>query len=165
MKTSTRRMTGAVLGGLLALAAVLALGAFAIYFFYCPCERTPGGWLLGEVIEEPVADWSFANDVALCQIQVDRGLLPHSVNLNCMAAGGELYLSCASCEGKTWSTAALADPQARLRVGDEVYPVRVTRVEDPAELDEAWRARASKIGQGLDEPRQDGWWSFKVVSR
>jgi hypothetical protein len=165
MKTSTRRIRGGVLGGLLALVAVLALGAFAVYFFYCPCERTPGGWLLGEVVEEPVADWSFANDVALCQIQVDRGLLPHAVNLNCMAAGGELYLSCASCEGKTWSTAALADPQARLRVGDEVYPVRVTRVEDPAELDAAWRARASKIGRGLDEPRQDGWWSFKVVSR
>ena len=142
----------------------LAVGGTAVYFFYCPCERTPGGWLLGEEVEEPVRDWSFANDVPLCQIQVSRGILPHSINLNCMASDGELYLSCASCEGKVWSTAVLEDPEARLRIGDKVYPVRVTRVEDPAVLDEAWRARAEKTGRGHDVPRQDGWWSFRVES-
>lgn len=150
-----------VLGGLV----VIGAAAFAVYFFYCPCERTPGGWLLGEEVTEPVEDWSFANDVALCQIQVYRGFLPHSVNLNCMASDGDLYLSCASCDGKVWSTAALADPEARLRVGDQVYPVRVFRVEDAATLDEAWRARARKTGRGLDTPRQDGWWSFRVKFR
>lgn len=160
-----RNVSGGVLGTVLAIVAVLAAGAFALYFFYCPCERTPGGWLLGEEVEAPVSDWSFANDVPLCQVQVDRGLLPHSINLNCMASDGDLYLSCASCEGKVWSTAALEDPEARLRVGETVYPVRLTRVEDPAELDEAWQARARKSGRGEDVPRQEGWWSFRVVSR
>jgi hypothetical protein len=135
-----RAQDGAAAGGgalLLFLCTILLIGmaAGAVYFFYCPCERTPGGWLLGEVISEPVGDWSFANEVPLCQIQVSRGLLPHSINLNCMAADGELYLSCASCEGKTWSTAALADPEARLRLEDKVYPVRLTRVEDAQTLD------------------------------
>jgi hypothetical protein len=82
-----------------------------------------------------------------------------------MASDGKLYLSCASCDGKAWSTAVLADPEARLRLDDRVYPVRVTRVEDPAVLDEAWRARAEKVGRGLDIPRQEGWWSFRVESR
>jgi hypothetical protein len=158
-------MVGGVLGTLLLVVVVLAVGAFAVYFFYCPCERTPGGWLVGEEVAAPVADWSFANEVTLCQIQVARGILPHSVNLNCMASDGQLYLSCASCEGKVWSTAVLVDPEARLRVGDKVYPVQVTRVEDPAVLDEAWRARAAKIGRGSEMPRQDGWWSFRVESR
>lgn len=144
---------------------VIGMAAGAVYFFYCPCDRTPGGWLLGETVSEPVSDWSFANEVPLCQIQVSRGLLPHAINLNCMAAGGELYLSCAGCEGKTWSTAALANPEARLRLGDKVYPVHLTRVEDAQTLDLAWRARAEKTGRGLDTPRQEGWWSFRVVSR
>ncbi len=115
---------------LIFLGTILLIGvaAGAVYFFYCPCERTPGGWLLGEVVEEPVSDWSFANDVPLCQIQVYRGFLPHSINLNCMASDGDLYLSCASCQGKVWSTAALAHPESRLRVGDKVYPVRLLRV-------------------------------------
>lgn len=156
-------------GGALAwlLAALLAIGAlaFAVYFFYCPCDRTPGGWLLGEAVSEPVEDWGFANDVPLCQVQVYRGILPHAINLNCMASDGDLYLSCASCDGKVWSTAALANPEARLRVGDKVYPVRLSRVEDPQTLDEAWRARARKTGRGLETPREDGWWSFRVESR
>lgn len=149
----------------LSVLVAAALAGLAGYFFYCPCERTPGGWLLGEVEDEPVTDWSFANDVRLCQIQVSRGVLPHSVNLNCMAdAEGRLYLSCASCDGKVWSTAVLNDPRARLRIGEKVYPVEVTRVQDPAELDHAWRARAAKTGAGTGEPRQEGWWSFRVES-
>lgn len=163
--THAARMAGAAAGTLLTLLLVGAVAGFLIWFFYCPCERTPGGWLLGEEVDEPVTDWSFANEVPLCQIQVSRGFLPHSINLNCMASDGELYLSCASCEGKTWSTAAIADPRARLRIGGKVYPVRLQRVEDPAVLDEAWRARARKIGRGAETPRQDGWWSFHVVSR
>ncbi|MEQ8859855.1 MAG: hypothetical protein RIC56_14525 [Pseudomonadales bacterium] len=157
-------------GGALALALGLLLVAgavgFAGYFFYCPCDRAPGGWLLGDVVAEPVEDWSFANDEPLCQIQVFRGgVWPHAINLNCMASEGRLYLSCAGCEGKAWSTAALAHPEARLRLGARVYPVRLTRVEDPAVLDEAWNARARKTGRGEGSPRQDGWWSFRVVFR
>lgn len=166
MYNSARSSAGGVLGAVLGLLAVVAVGAFAVYFFYCPCERTPGGYLLGDVVEAPVTDWSFANEVPLCQIEVDRGLLPHSVNLNCMATeDGRLYLSCASCDGKVWSAAAVNEPEARLRVGEEVYPVRLARVTDAAELDAAWQARARKTGRGTDVPRQDGWWSFRVVSR
>lgn len=159
--TPNARMAGATAATLLAL----VLAGLLVWFFYCPCERIPGGWLLGEEVDEPVTDWSFANDVPLCQIQVQRGFLPHSINLNCMASAGVLYLSCASCEGKTWSTAVLEEPEARLRLGDQVYPVVLERVEDPAELDEAWQARARKTGRGEDVPRQEGWWSFRVISR
>jgi hypothetical protein len=166
MDTSARRLRGSVLAPLLVVVLLAAGIGFAVYFFYCPCERTPGGWLLGDVVEEPVRDWSFANAEPLCQIQLFlAGIYPHAINLNCMASEGRLYLSCASCEGKLWSTAALAYPGARLRVGDDVYPVRLSRVEDPDELDQAWRARARKTGGEEDAPRQEGWWSFRVVSR
>jgi hypothetical protein len=162
------KVEGGVITTLLLVLAALVVAGFLTWFLYCPCERTSGGYLLGEEASEPVSDWSFANDMAtvpLCQIQVDAGLLPHSINLNCMADGGELFLSCASCDGKRWSTAVLANPEARLRAGGIVYPVTVTRVTDPATLDRAWIARAAKRGQPTDVPRQDGWWSFRVTSR
>jgi hypothetical protein len=149
----------------LAIVIVVAAGSVAVWMFHCPCERTPGGWLLGDRVDEPISDWSFANRVPLCQIQVSNGLLPHAINLNCMSSEGRLYLSCAGCDGKTWSTAALARPDARLRLERSVYPVRLTRVTDPVVLDEAWRARETKMGRDPDRPRDDGWWSFLVESR
>jgi hypothetical protein len=148
--------------------AVAALGAFLVWFLACPCERTSGGYLLGPEAADPVEDWSFVNDreaVPLCQIQVRAGLLPHSINLNCMSHDGELYLSCSGCAGKRWSDAVLEDSRARLRAAGTVYPVTVTRVEDPSTLDAAWVARAAKLGRPMDSPRQEGWWSFRVVSR
>ncbi len=151
----------------LATLGIVLLGGGSYWAVTCPCDRTPGLYLRGTEATAPVIDWSFANKVPLCQIQVDAGLLPHALNLNCMATKtGELYLSCADCEGKRWSTAALANSQARLRLNDTVYPVTLTRVMDPAELDRAWDARAAKTGNpSMAGPRQDGWWSFRVTSR
>jgi hypothetical protein len=148
------RVTGIATTAILLGIVGLAVLGFLSWFFYCPCDRTAGGYLLGSEVTEPVSDWSFVNSmeaVPLCQIQVDAGLLPHSINLNCMADNGELYLSCASC--------------ARLRAAGSVYPVTATRVEDPETLDRAWVARARKLGRPTDTPRQEGWWSFRVVSR
>ena len=126
-------ISGAALTTLLFIVGVAAMLVVAVSF-HCPCSRLPGGYLLGNEVAEPVEDWTFANQVPLCQVEVDAGV-PHSVNLNCMASEGRLYLSCANCAGKRWSEAALRDPAARLRVDSSVYPVTLTRVEDPAELD------------------------------
>jgi hypothetical protein len=160
---------GVITTTLLILLGIAVAGGFLVWFFYCPCDRTPGGYLLGDEASEPVDDWSFANvrtTVPLCQIQVSTAFLPHSVNLNCMAVNGELYLSCAGCDGKYWSTAVLHNPQARVRAGKLIYPVTVTRVLDPATLDAAWAARAAKMGRSSEaSPRPDHWWSFHVTSR
>lgn len=156
---------GLISSALITLAVVVAL-VIAGWVAICPCERTPGSYLVGPEVAMPVTDWSFVNtDVGLCQIEVRRGLLPHSINLNCMSDSGELFLSCARCEGKAWSTAALNNPNARIRMNGVVYPVTVRRVEDETTLDRAWRAREGKLGRPTDVPRQDGWWSFQVESR
>ena len=148
---------------LLAVAG-LAVAAGLVFFFVCPCETVPGGYLLGDEVETPVSDWAFANDAGLCQIEVQRGL-PHSINLNCMAdADGALYLSCARCEGKLWSTAALERPTARIRIGDAVYPVVLTRVDDTSERERAWSARAGKVGSDPGDGPPNHWWSFRVES-
>lgn len=149
---------------LLAAVVVAIVGGYAVFTAACPCERTPGGYLLGNEVAEPVTDWAFANEEPLCQIEVSSWH-PHSVNLNCMSAEGELYLSCARCDGKYWSTIALANPNGRIRIGEDVYPVTLTRVTDPDVLDIAWAARAAKTGRGEGSPREDHWWSFHLESR
>ena len=165
-----------MLGGVLTLAAgglaALAVAAVATWFFLCPCERTPGAYLHGEEVEQPISDWGFANQVPLCQIQTRAGLLPHAINLNCMASGeGQLYLSCSECDGKRWSSAALENPAARIRLDGMVYPVTLRRVTSTEELDHAWRVRAEKLaalnGRELGQlpERPDHWWSFEVSSR
>ena len=150
-----------VLVGLVLLTVLL----LTVYFLFCPCRQLPGIFLLGDAAEDPVADWSFANSVRLCQVQVKPGTLPHAVNLNCMSASGALYLSCMNCRDKVWSNAALANPHARLRVGENLYPVHLARVLDPEELDIAWKARADKAGRKDPGTRPDHWWSFAVTSR
>jgi hypothetical protein len=145
----------------LLIAPAVGYGALSLL---CPCSRVPGGHLIGGEVEAAVSDWSFVNDVPLCQLEV-ASVLPHSINLNCMSTGGELYVSCSNCKGKHWSSIALEKPGARLRAGDAIYPVTLTRVEDAPTLDKAWQARASKTQASTDAPRPDHWWSFRLVSR
>ena len=156
----------------LAGVAALAIGATLVWVFSCPCERTPGVYLSGERVAEPVTDWTFANQVQLCQIQTRSGLLPHAINLNCMAdSRGDLFLSCSECEGKRWSTAALENPAGYIRLEGLVYPINLRRLRESSELDNAWQTRARKLanlrGRTLDEisDRPDHWWSFQVTSR
>ena len=167
-----RKNRGAILG--IAVAGLLVT-AFLGWSIRCPCDRTPGGYLFGGNAEEQIADWSFANDVPLCQIQVSTGLLPYSINLNCMATStGELYLSCGQCEAKGWASAVLDNSNARVRLDGTVYPVTAIRVLDPSELDRAWVARVAKLqvhnspinpAVPVGTPRPDHWWSFRLAAR
>ena len=160
-------------GGLLVAAGV----AVGVWTTTCPCERTPGFVLLGEVAPGPVTDWRFANDVPLCQLQVSAYGLPHAINLNCMSTPeGRLFLSCSVCETKFWAKHATAGSSGRIRLDGRVYPVTVTRVTDEATLEAAWRARVAKLQvhgtetgvnarPAPDAPRPDHWWSFELRSR
>ncbi len=154
-----KRLIGTIL-------VVIPVMAVAYWAAACPCGQTPGLYLRGVEAGERMTNWSFANQVPLCQIQVDTGLLPHALNLNCWAdTQGDLYVSCGNCEGKRWSTAAVTHSDARLRLGRTVYPVNLTRIVDEAQLERAWASRAVKLGGTPNDPRPGGWWSFRVVSR
>lgn len=144
---------------------LLALSAVG-YLSMCPCGPVPGAWLFGDVQEEPIEDWSFANDLEiapLCQLQVTTWR-PHSINLNCMSTGDELFVSCSKCEGKNWSQDAKTYPEGHIRIGPRVYPVTLSRVTDSLKLDTIWEARAAKVN-AEQSPRPDHWWSFQLVSR
>ena len=174
--TSVRRV---VLGVAAAAASVVVAGG-VVWTMSCPCDTTPGFVLLGDAHEQPVDDWSFANDVSLCQIQIGIWLRPHSVNVNCMATpDGGLFISCSVGAQKYWCPRVGQDHSGRLRLDGVVYPVVLNREMDPAMLDRVWAARIRKLqtphvharqpGSGdpppLDTPRPDSWWTFRVESR
>ena len=146
-----------------AIVAVTLVGGVAIYLTTCPCERVPGLWLTGPEVEATQEDWSFVNDEGLCALEVNSWR-PHSVTLNCMSDAGELFVSCSRCAGKYWSGVALEQPNGRIRVAGQVYPVALRRLEDDESLDRAWQARASKLNREGQE-RPDHWWSFQLASR
>ncbi|MFK7863164.1 MAG: hypothetical protein AB8B95_02950 [Pseudohongiellaceae bacterium] len=166
----------AILAGA-AVTAVLTLAAlgFTLYSSICPCERTPGGFLFGDYVAEPVADWSFANNVPLCQLQIYAGIRPHSINLNCMATEqGELFLSCSTCTQKYWASKVDSNEPARMRLNGKVYPVVLNRITTPSMMDNAWKARVNKLQSfgsapynptpAPSAPRPDHWWTFQVSS-
>lgn len=150
---------------LLILGVLVVIGGIG-YLTACPCGPVPGAWLLGDGPDGPVEDWSFVNDretVPLCQVEI-KTWRPHSINLNCFAEDGELYVSCSNCAGKSWSGSALANPAGKLRAAGTVYPVNFERIEQPAELDRIWAARLLKIRRE-PTPRPNHWWTFHLTSR
>ena len=159
----SRRTTITILAMFIMIAAI---AGFLYWFFTCPCERTPGGYLLGEESQEEISDWSFVNDVSLCQLQTSVFYLPHSLNLNCSSMEKELFIGCMNCEGKSWGAALTEHGIARIRINDIVYPVAARRLMEPAEKDHAWFSSSTKAERPLDTPRPPDniWWTFQLVT-
>jgi len=113
-------------------AAASAGGAAVLLASGCggPMLMIPGGALRGEVVEEPVTDWSFADD-RFVDLEV-RPADPYSVELNYVVRDGALYIDPA--EGRRWLDHIRADPRVRVRFDGKVYAARAVLVEDPAVL-------------------------------
>jgi len=141
---------------------VSSIAALAIFTHVavCPCGPIPGMRLSGTEVVEPVEDWSFANHVELCQIQVQTWK-PHALNLNCYSNDSELFVSCSDCAEKSWSGYATNAP-GRVKIGKRVYAVMFSRVTEADELDRSWSSRLEKLKK-QDDPRPEDWWSFQLT--
>jgi len=96
-----------------------------------PFLAIPGGALRGELVSEPVRDWSFADDTFV-DLEV-RPEDPYSVELNYFVREGQLFIDPA--EGRTWFQHLREDPRARVRFDGKVYPVVAVQVGEPGEID------------------------------
>jgi hypothetical protein len=106
----------------LALAGGCSGGPFLVF---------PGGELSGDVVTEPVADWSFV-DSAFVDLET-RPADPYSVELNYIVKDGQLYIDPA--DGRTWFEHIKADPRVRVRFEGRVYPLEAVLVGRPGELE------------------------------
>jgi hypothetical protein len=149
------------------LFGVLAtISGFLYWSLNCPCEGTPGGYLLGEQSQELITDWSFASEVPLCQLQTSAFFMPYSINMNCSSLEKELFIGCMNCEEKRWGAALAEQGAARFRVNGIVYPVAARRLLESAEMDHAWLSSSIKAGRPIDTPRPPDniWWTFQLTT-
>ncbi len=124
------------------VALVVAVGAILLSRS-AGFDVIPGGRLSGEDIAGPVTDWSFIQQHPIVTLEV-RPSDPYSVNTSCFLHEGVPYVRSSPRfpllqvrqlfwgSGEShWALLLLQDPNMRLKVGNKIYTVRATRVEDP----------------------------------
>ena len=92
-----------------------------------PLLIIPGGALSGEVVTEPVPDWTFLED-GVFDLET-RPAAPYSIQLNYRIVEGQLYIDPA--EGRRWLEYIRADSHVRGRFEGRVYPLRAVLVGEP----------------------------------
>ena len=111
-----------------------------------PIVMIPGGALSGS--ERPVPDdWAFTDEVDTVQLETRPGA-PYSVNIWCVAIEGALYVG--GSRESAWTQHAVADSDVRLRVGDDLYPLRATEATSDAEADAFIKAAFAKYETEID---------------
>ncbi len=141
----------------LAIGMVLMLGACE------PQDRRPGLWLRGELQPYP-EDWGFANRHLEIAIQVAAPyFLPHSVTIGCAELQGDLFVLAFRPETKNWPAWVTDDPDVVLKVGEDLFEARLTRIEDPLVIANALRAFAAKYRQAGSV--SSGVWFWRVGPR
>jgi hypothetical protein len=115
-----------------------------------PKDRRPGLRLSGEVVNEPISDWSFANEFQEIYLETRTWYqIPHSVTTVCAGIGEKLYVPSIYYGGgewpdKYWNSNVSSDPRVRLEMDGKIYEREAVVVEDPAEFQAALRALAAK---------------------
>jgi hypothetical protein len=97
-----------------------------------PQDRTPGQWLSGDVVAEPVTDWAFTRDHQEVFLETNTWYgVPHSVTVVMVEQGGAIYIPSIYMEeatwpdGKFWNRNVASDPNVRLKIGDKIYERRL----------------------------------------
>jgi len=95
---------------------------------YEPKDQSPGLWVTGQLVTEPISDWSFTDQFKEIFVQTNTWYwIPHSVNTYCTIYNGNLFLFSAYYqggtfpEGRLWNRNVLRDPHVRLKIGDRLF--------------------------------------------
>ena len=140
----------AVVGVLLGV-VILALVIIRVVGFN-PGLTSPGMWLTGELVTEPITDWTFAAKERGFALQTHQWFLPilaHSVTATRWHYKGNLYVASLYPAGITlpngrhWNVNILADPRIRVKIGNKLYDRKVVYVEDDVERDGVYRLAGS----------------------
>ena len=156
-----------------AIAVVLALIVMTLLVLYLnrsdPYSIIPGRQLRGEEVTESIDDWSFALQYRTVTNEV-RPSDPYSVNTGYVVHEGVLYVPSGSGGESRWAQFLLQDPNMRIRVGDKLYRVRATRVEDPELVSELHEIRGQRNPDQEERTPEEiarlaRVWFFRIDSR
>ena len=150
------------------LRALAILTGLSLLLLACgPRGRTPGFRLFGEVVREPITDWSFTDSVQTIAVETRTWYaIPHSVTTVCFRVGDALYVPSRNPRGKRWVGNVERDPRVRLRIGDRVYERTAVRVTDPALTEALFGALATKYQRLRGPPgERPETWVFRMDPR
>lgn len=116
-----------------------------------PKDRRPGLWLSGDVVTELPADWSFIAEHQEIFVETQPWYgIPFSVTTVLGTRDGKLYVPSIYSEEaafpgtKYWNTVIAENPDVRLKIGDKLYEMRATPVQDLTEYRKGAAALADK---------------------
>lgn len=115
---------------------VLGIGFFiwARLFAGGPVSLIPGGSLRGELVTEPIRDWSIAGSTQYLDVESRARWLPYSSGNWFMVQGGELFILLPRLFGTGLEERLQEDPSTRIRIDGRIYSGRVSLVSDGLKL-------------------------------
>lgn len=158
--------TGILIGVIVAVVALLYL------FRSNPIGPIPGKALSGDAVPYP-SSWEVCNQHATVAIEV-RPENPYSVTTWCFVYQDMLYIPSIDATTRTWTQLTMQNPLVRIKIGDNIYPARATRVTDLADM--SMQAIESAVllkypeyaqyrDRGANEVRAEDTWLFRISKR
>ena len=141
---------------------VLLLVATAALLGCGPVVMIPGGALSGPVREAP-SDWSFSDAIEGVQLET-RPSDPYSVNVWGVAVGPVFYIASGDADSR-WALHIAEDPRVRLKLEPNVYELRATLTDDPAEHDAFLAAVQQKYDYEPDPEQRESAALFRLEPR
>jgi hypothetical protein len=126
MKKTGVRITGVL------VAAVAVFAVWARLFAGGPVAFIPGGWIRGEVIAEPIEDWSFAGGAQYLLVESRARTFPYSKRVWFMVNEGDIYLLLPALFGDGLQQRLEEDPRLRIGIDGKVYLQRAVPLENDA---------------------------------
>lgn len=129
-----------------------------------PIGLISGKKLSGDEVSYP-ADWAFTSEHPLIAVETRVGD-PHSVTTVCFVYEDDLYVPAGDAATKDWPAYVMNDGRARVKIGDNVYPVMLTRATD-LDLNDVLAAVGGKYPQFAEatDEQMASTWLFRVSSR
>jgi hypothetical protein len=166
------------LGILLALVVLAVIGTFiGARWLDGPLGPIPGGPLVaGPLFTDPVGDWGFVAEIKEIELQLTSDSTSRTVWM--VVHEGMAFVPCSLSfpPGKSWHRRADTNGDAMLRILGRRYPVQLSRVEDPEQvqrvvsvLTEKYAAEITpdmRASLGGDTPdASEALWLFEVRPR
>ncbi len=135
-----------------------------------PIGPFPGGELQGTVAQYPNS-WLPASDVTHVQLETrDRENKPHSINIWSVVLGDRMFFSTSLVRGeenpekREWVQNVLNSDGVRVKVSDQIYEGKLTRVLDEETVQGVKEAFTLKYDRPHDE-RTDKAWIFELAKQ
>jgi len=147
-------------------ALLMAVVMATLFFLYVtrrdPYTLIPGKQVTGEEVAGHIDDWSFTLQHRRVINEV-RPSNPYSVNTSSLLVDDVLYIPSGGGGESRWAQFLVDDPTMRLKVGDKIYPVMATLVEEPEEVERVRQAYQTKY-PNTPADRIARFWFFRVES-